>query len=92
MYYYKQSAETGDYTDGVSRFAVITSEIIICPKGQTPEENGWYSFASLEECLETWGLTYDPPSPLLGYGVANPSTPRQDAETDPQPVPESDEV
>lgn len=80
MYYYKQKNDEGDYTDGEARFTVLTAERVICPPGQTPEENGWHRFASLEECLDAWGLTYDPASPLQGYAEAGPPLPRQNAE------------
>ena len=66
MYYYKHMNAYGDYTDGAARFDVVTSESITCPRGQTPEENGWYRFASLEECLEAWGLKHEP---LIENGI-----------------------
>lgn len=98
MYYCKQENTEGCYIGPENkRYVLYESESVLCPHGQTPEENGWYSFPTREACLEAWGLVYDPPSSLQASvsaeatprqdGVASPSTPRQDAETSPLPVP-----
>lgn len=89
MYYCKQENTEGCYIGSENkRYVLYESESVLCPRGQTPEENGWYSFPTREACLEAWGLVYDPlPETEQGYGVASPSTPRQDAETSPLPVP-----
>lgn len=61
MYYCKREDAEGHYlNEAGQRIALFESEQVICPPGQTPEENGWYVFHSLEECLAAWHLTYDP--------------------------------
>lgn len=34
--------------------------------------SSWQRFENEAAALEAWGLTYDPPSPLQGFGVASP--------------------
>ena len=57
MWYKKENSDYGDYVDAQgARVALYSASSIICPPGQTPEENGWHEFESEEACLAAWGL------------------------------------
>lgn len=82
IYAKKIENETADYVDASGkRYAVLFVLDVYDPSGRTPEELGFTAFESKEAALTAWGLTYDPPSPLQGYGVASP-LPESESETD----------
>lgn len=93
MYYCKQENTEGCYIGPENkRYVLYESESVLCPRGQTPEENGWYSFPTREACLEAWGLVYDPASPLQGYAEAGPPSPLQGfGVASPLPEPEGEQ-
>lgn len=87
MLYRKTPITEGEYVNSNGERYMLEECVSV-----RPLTSDWVSFDTRAACLEAWGLTYDPASPLQGYAEAGPPSPLQGfGVASPLPEPEGEQ-